>query len=393
MISQTAFDRYVNDFTELASELDVKTIEELRKIANRLIDNPDLDFNRRIQSFSQEETNKWKERALNAIYASLPVAYLRGITSMDSELKRLTTPKPANRPLAPIKFPRQAQILGEASDKAKETLRNYPKHWTAYSRFENTFSRAVDQAVLPYYRSTLQNYRRISEMAMVDTFRNGDKATRVSLAQDIMDEFSSRGIKTATFPSGHRMSIQAFAEREARSYTQKVAVQGQLNRYAERGYDLVRISAYAGPSPMCAPHQGKVYSNSGNSDQYPPLDEAIFSGSYTYGGGIFHDYCGHSTSAYIPGVSESINITDSPEEQRILNNLGERKGNKYIYDKRQQLRNYEYQVRANKRKMAGALNKAERMKYKRSVSNYQAKIREQLDEYPFLRRRRDREQI
>lgn len=290
-ISQTAFSGDVDELLELAAKLDIETIEELRKVTNRLIDNPDLRYERRIQEYATKATQKWLESALTWLSSTLPYAYLRGVRLQDRELKRLVkNPKNDNNPIPLPKFGRQSMLGSEPSKQALTALAKYPEHIQSYSRFEATFSEAIRRTQLPYYNSTVQNYRDIARIAQTDAFVLGEKATRRELAQKVMDKFAGRGINVVSFPTGHKMSVEAFAEREARSYFQKVVAQGHLNRAVERGYDLVRINEYAGASPMCTPYQGRVFSISGTSEKYPPLDEAIFSGTWGYGGGIYHDY-------------------------------------------------------------------------------------------------------
>lgn len=514
-------------FTELASALDIKTLEELRKVTNRLTENPDLEFEKRIRDFADEEAEKWYKKASTWINANLAAVYLRAINMQDAELSAMVSnPKNQGNPIPLARFGRHARITGETSAKAKEILSAYKNHWDSYTRYEATFKEAMNKIRLPFSNSSVQTYREIAKLKMKPDFVNGSVATRKDLAQGVINEFADRGINVIDFPN-RRMSVEAFAEREARSYLQDTAVQGQINRATERGYDLVRINSYAGPSPMCAPHQGHVYSLSGNSEQYPPLSDAIFDGSYSYGGGIYHDYsfsmdtkvftrdgwkhishcqigeqvlsynpkleefefvraadtqqyesdamvqlvgetdirvtpdhtmyhningwklseaqelvgydcmfktdgscgtdrifavaklieepemvccltleknhlmlvkrdstpiiagnCGHFQSTYLPGLSESVPITDSPEEQQILDAMGESQGNRYIYEKRQELRDMEYRVRTYQRRKAASLTASERRRNNELISAWRGRIDQHLDEFDFLKQSR-----
>lgn len=290
-LDQGTFFYWSQEFIELASELDIKTLEELRKVTNRLINDPDADFEARIRDFSERESEKWYNESSTWINTALATAYLRGVDMQDRELAEMVkSPKNAGNPLPMTRFSEHARITGDISDTAKDILSKHPEHWQAYSRFESTFKESVNKVRLPFRNSTVHNYRDIAALAQNPAFMEGARATRIDLAQDIINEFADRGINVVQFPSRHKMSIEAFAHRESRAFMQHTAVQGQINRATERGYDLVRINAYAGASPMCAPYQGKVFSLSGNSEKYPSLDSATFSGSYSYGGGLYHDY-------------------------------------------------------------------------------------------------------
>jgi len=390
-INQTQFQTWADEFVDLSTELDVKTLEELRKVTNRLIKDPTSDFSQRIDAFVRGETEQWESDSVDWLYATLPAAYLRGLRMQDRELQSmLKDVRNEGNPLPLNKFTDRTTV---GNVRQIEAFNEYPNHLTRYSEYENSFRERINRAKRPYQQSAVQAYRDIAGLSIQSDFINGNTATRRQLAQSILDAYSKTGLKTVVFPSGHRMSIEAFADREARAYTQDVAIQGQLNRATERGYELVRINAYAGPSPMCQPYQGGVYSINGNSEQYPSLESATFSGSWTLGGGCFHDYCGHMTSTYVPGVSEGISITDDPMEQAILDEMGEAKGNRFIFQQRQTQRKNEYQIRQYKRKAAASLDKNDRQHNKMLVRRWQARQREFLEENPFLKRNYNREQI
>ncbi|NIT58768.1 MAG: minor capsid protein, partial [Aliifodinibius sp.] len=61
-------------------------------------------------------------------------------------------------------------------------------------------------------------------------------------------------------------------------------------------HDLVRMSTHFPTSDLCVDWQGGVYSQSGQSDNYPSLQTAIE-------GGAFHVNCKHSLGGYFPGTS------------------------------------------------------------------------------------------
>lgn len=392
-ISQSQLSNWSRELIELANRLDIRTIEELRKVAYRHLDDPFNDFEGRISGFTDSETDKFISDAEKWMFATLSGAYLTGITMEDRELNRmLSSPKNEGNPLPNNIFDRTRQ--GTASEVARQALKDFPNHIQNYAGYENAFREAIDQIKLPYQRSSVQAYRNIAAIVQSPTYINGDRATRINLSQNILRDLSGRGIETIAFPSGRRMTIEAWSEREARAYNHHVAVQGQINRATERGYELVQISAHAGASPMCYPYQGKVFSLTGDSDQYPPLQNAIFTGTWDEGGGIYHDYCSHFQSTYIPGVSEGIDsITDSPEENKILNRMGEKRGNDFIFKQEQEQRRIERQIRMYKRREAGSLTKSERERNNSLVRRWQSRQRELIDENPFLKRQYHRESV
>lgn len=533
---------------EEASDLELAILEELRKITNRTIDDPGYNASRRIEQFTEEEIEKWLSNSEKWVLATLPAAYLRGIQHQDSTINRLVSnPKPPTQPIGQqtfqnlVRIDSTARVPGENGISVLSKFRNHFEHLApleqgAIQTFQNTAPHIL--------RDARRKYQAIAREALEPAFRTGATATRRDLSQGILDRFAKDGIEAVEYPSGYKMSVEAYAEREARSYTGKTAMQAQSNRAMERGYDLVRITQYAGPSPMCNPYQGKVFSLRGGSEQYPALDSVIFAGSYEVGGGIYHDYCfsydtevftekgwmpffkldgekilsrnpashklefvdyvrfiskrykgvmiqftggnvdirvtdnhmmyatetdyaygnvsykewdfelveakniigkhtfltgfdgqlskhsevrkdyvkdeqvycvtleknhvmlvrrkgkpiwsgncGHSQNTYIPGQSESIPLTDSPEENKILNEMGEAKGNRHIFQQSQELRRIERQIRKRKKEAVIALNPSVRKRKEQLVRNWQARAKEHVDSNPFLKRAIAREQI
>jgi hypothetical protein len=391
-ISQNTFYNWSAELIDLANDLDVATLEELRDIVLLHIESPQGDYSRRIERFVDSQSQQWVENAEGWLVVALPGIYLSGLRMEDRELASMVeNPRNEGNSIPSPRFNRATG--GQPSPQAIEALRGHPNHLNAYAAYENTFREAIRRTANPYNRSTVQGYRELARVAMMSDFISGNEATRINLAQRVLNELADNGIKTVTFPTGHRMSIEAFAEREARAYSGQVARQGQINRAVERGYDLVQINSYAGASPMCEPYQGKVFSLSGDSEQYPPLEGAIFAGSWDFGGGVYHDYCGHMQSTYIPGASEAISMTDDPLEQSVLDRMGEARGNREIYENRQVQRRNEYQIRLAKKRKAASLDPRTQQRADQSIKHFQAKQREWIKEHPYLKRNPRREQV
>ena len=376
---------------EAAEGLQLAILEELRRINQRLINDPNYNGEQRLIQFTEQELEKFDRESQAWILATLPAAYMRGISVQDSELRRMVkNPRPPSQSIGRQDIARliSVDVTHTASANAQKVLSSFPDHLGKYAPFEGGAIGSMRQGRPHILRDARSKYQDMARNAMLPAFRHGDTATRRELSKMILNQFSRSGITSVG-----RLSAEAYAEREARSYTQKVAMQAQANRAMERGYDLVRLSQYAGPSPMCEPYQGKVFSLSGNSDKYPSLDSAIFAGSYDFGGGVYHDYCGHAQATYIPGVSPDQVLTDSPEENKILNQMGEARGNRFIFEQRQKQRKIEWTIRKFKRQKAVALDPKQRERADRFIKKWQGEAREHVKDNPFLKRAYVREQI
>jgi hypothetical protein len=396
-INQNQFESWAKELTNEADEITLEALEEIRMITNRWIDDPDLRFEDRWQEFSQENASRWEENSPEILTSITLAGYIRGINNTDKELKQaLKSVNDADQPL-PMSMlftsrTSAAEIeISEISINARERLSDgLEKHLQAYGAIEREALDRLENTFRPVLRSQRDIYRQVQAEVLSDAFRTGERTTRRQLAQQIMDDLGRQGITGITYRNGAEVPIDVYSRMVARSAGQNAALQASANRLQERGYDLVRVNQYAGASDLCYPWQGRVYSLSGESDQYPPMDEASFDGTT----GLWHPNCGHSYSAYIPGTSKSLGkLSDDPTEQRILDEMGEAKGNEFIYKKRQQQRRYENAIRKAKRRKAVALNKSERERIEQLIRQRQARQRELIENNPFLRRRYASEQI
>jgi hypothetical protein len=227
-------------------------------------------------------------------------------------------------------------------------------------------------------RETRDVLRTIQIEASTAQFLEADTLTRRAFTQDIMNRIANDGIPAVRYADGRMVSTEAYSEMVARTTLGNSARQGALNRSAEMGNDLVRMSTHARSSPMCEPWEGEVYSLSGTSDKYTDLQTAI-------DGGAFHPNCKHSLNPYYEGISPELQPDGTPEENLL--------GNAVTYQAEQEQRYYERGIRQWKRREEVALTPEDAEKAKSRVSTWQAKQREHLEENPYLKRQYARESI
>lgn len=211
--------------------------------------------------------------------------------------------------------------------------------------------------------------------------------TRLRAAQVAWERFLTRGITGFTDRSGRRWELASYVEMAMRSTTAQAAVEGHMDRLAERGIDLVIVSDAPQECKRCRPWEGKVLARSGAGGartvqvEHATQDRLItvsVAGSLTeaIAAGLMHPNCRHSISAYLPGVTKPITNTADPQGDRD----------------RQHLRALERKVREWKRREEGALTPQARAQARARVRAYQARIREHVDATG-LHRQRHREQI
>ena len=120
-----------------------------------------------------------------------------------------------------------------------------------------------------------------------------------SIRTDLMQQFVDNNITSMKTRNGRNINLDSYAQTVARSTTREAQNQAQINHMRASNKDLVKMSSHATTCPICGPLQGRVYSISGESTEYPPLDFA-----YTGGYANIHPNCRHTISPYVPALDD-----------------------------------------------------------------------------------------
>ena len=147
-------------------------------------------------------------------------------------------------------------------------------------------------------------------------------------------EWSQQGLKALTDSAGRTWTPEAYAQTIVRTNSTQAATETQFQRMEELDEDLVEISSHIGARPKCAPYQGKVFSVSGKSKQFP----ALSSTSYGEPDGLFGINCRHIMYPYFVGEKKTY------KQQPV-------KRNESAYKNSQKQRAYERSIREAKRNL------------------------------------------
>lgn len=191
--------------------------------------------------------------------------------------------------------------------------------------------------------------------------------TRIKAAQEALNKFADIGITSFIDRAGRRWEMATYAEVATRTTTGLAAIQGHIDRQTDLGRDLVIISDHSNECPLCRPWEGKILSISGNDPNYPSLSSAKEAG-------LFHPNCRHNLTGYIPGLTK----------------VEEPKPNPKGYERTQQQRYNERQIRKYKRRIAVALSDEEKQRAQAKVRHWQSQQRDLLADTD-LRRKYNRE--
>lgn len=154
---------------------------------------------------------------------------------------------------------------------------------------------------------------------------------------------ANSGLETIDYISGTKTTIDTALRRHIVSQANQARNRLLMQRMDEWEWDLVFVDAHFGARPSHAEWQGKVYSRSGRSTEYPSLVESTGYGTVT---GLCGANCYHYMTPYVPGYSQLPDM-DYSEQERITGMTSDE-----YYAATQKQRRYERLIRSQKREIS-----------------------------------------
>lgn len=205
--------------------------------------------------------------------------------------------------------------------------------------------------------------------------------TRVVMERGVT-RLANSGLETIDYISGTKTTIDAALRRHIVSQANQARNRLLMQRMDEWEWDLVFVDAHFGARPSHAEWQGKVYSRSGRSTEYPSLVDATGYGTVT---GLCGANCYHYMTPYVPGYSELPDM-DYSEQERITGMTSDE-----YYAATQKQRRYERLIRSQKREISYLQEvRADAVKQRIRLGELQDKLR-QFTHDNHLRRDYERE--
>lgn len=234
-------------------------------------------------------------------------------------------------------------------------------------------------------RWTLDVYREVIARTALPEILLGVQ-TRRQAAQRAWEQLLDKGVTGFQDVSGRRWELASYVEMAARTGTAQAMRQGHMDRLTDAGEDLVIVSDSPRECELCRPWERKVLSLSGRNvgrvlREDEIVDDRIIAVQVTSyavarAAGLHHPNCTHSTSLYLPGVTKVDNATADPDG----------------YEAKQRQRAIERHIRKWKKRSIAAIDPAAKKKADVKVREWQAALRQHIDEHG-LKRLRYREQV
>jgi hypothetical protein len=189
------------------------------------------------------------------------------------------------------------------------TARGRAQAWTEVAAALSEAGRSLDAALPPLIGRRIDDaFRRAGLETISRKLTEG--MTIKQTRQVLLDELNTSGLTSFTDQAGRRWQLPHYAGMVARTTSREAYTSGTVAVVQRAGYDLVQATTHFPTCDICASRQGRVYSLSGTSPDYPALSE---SGEHF----PWHPNCGHVLTPFIESYT-------SEEERARLKELSGR---------------------------------------------------------------------
>lgn len=196
--------------------------------------------------FLNEQTTKWAEGAID-------VSYFNGVALSRDRLKALAVTDSVNT--GALIHRAAVDILTQQT--ATDLL---------------SANRSIQRNLTRFVRRTQQQL--VQDKAISQMIAEGiieGESRRVTSDRILNNLRAQMGQSKFITINGRNFEPKTYAELLARTRTREAVTQGSVNTALQHRIDLVQISVHSTSCVVCMPFQGKIFSISGNDDDFPTL--------------------------------------------------------------------------------------------------------------------------
>jgi len=393
-INQGNFDRFGANLIVSSQSVVYAISKALLRLNKALLNDPQnivkyrKIYENEIRKIAKTFDKEWK----NWADEDLAKAYISGVKSAESQIKTIgksltKTDEITNGTLLLKQFSPPSgipEISGQVSMLFKDA--GIANHETFFGVFRQSAYYSLEGQNLQILRKSDDLYRKTAIMVGEKRFSEGDVFVRRQFSQDLLNEFAKQGVQTITYKNGNKYSIDTYCEMLGRTMSGRCALQANLNRMFESGYDLGIVSAHFRACDLCTPYEGVTLSIDGLDKRYESLADAELQG-------LFHANCLHDISPFFEGLTPDLLPSVDRYEQQLINEYGYNEAQKIAYNEQQKQRYIERQIRTWKRRESVALDDITKKRCNNKIKEWQQKQRDHLKDNQYLRRKYEREQI
>jgi hypothetical protein len=318
---------------------------------------------------------------------ALVTAYYRGGVAATEEVARWQPSLLERLATGNAAMPRLAALAGQRAEAIwRETarLREALPGIDAIQRLAWTLTSQLSATHTPLLRWADDVYRKVIAESTVAALAGTQ--TRQRAAQVAWERLLAGGVRGFTDQSGRNWELASYVEMATRTTSAQAAVEGQLDRLAAAGIDLVIVSNAAQECKLCRPYEAKILTRGDGPVGRVEVPHAAEDRMITVNvfdtvsgavrAGLMHPNCRHSLSGYFPGATTVPTNTEDPQGDAD----------------RQRLRDLERRLRRAKLRADAVIDPAARPAANKRVRDLQGQIRQHVKDTGLVRQP-NREQI
>jgi len=289
-------------------------LSEIIRIRNSLQENISIAL-----SSNSISNSYWarKRKRINRLYDELEFAWTEYLNNSkkifeDERWKQITIARKEKSQLKKIPFSKEIEL---------EIVRNFSNN------FIEDFDIVIEDSIKPHLvlMRLIEADNKMGKIREIEAFFEEDEIEQLireaedypTVRKEIISKLAVQSkdgkfITTITRTGkAINRNIKKYAEMLLRTTTRELQTQGTLYAAEEVGSDLIQVSSHNTTCPICVEYEGKIYSRSGTSQIFPPLEETP----------PYHPYCLHSItvtfieSLYREGIDQYIDFSQGRSKQ------------------------------------------------------------------------------
>lgn len=214
------------------------------------------------------------------------------------------------------------QIMNAAQEGANRAMRFTPKK-LQIPAIELLGQEKMQKQLVKYFNLTYIEIARSTKTAYKDLFNRLDKEIKKSpeivtvnkAKEKLVEALTKEGVLNVPYKGGKKMPVDVYAEMRARTGRQE-AFNNSAIEYAKSVTDLVQCTTIFPTCSICGMYQGRVYSISGKTDEYPALFKTALSNKDVL---IMHPNCRHQFLPYFPEFADAGSEGQAERDKRKSN--------------------------------------------------------------------------
>lgn len=257
------------DIEKVVEEFTKALKEQIDKINELINAKPDNNYLSRLELGVNQINLQMKDYAKQFAESNIPTAFEEGENITNNNLDKTTTTK---------------------GEDVKEDFRNNLVSTDKNIYQINTFTE-LSNGITKASESVISSVNAIIKAKPNITMAN----LQSELLNALQVEAEATGTPyNVTYSDGKKVSIESYAKMVGRSSIIESQNVGSFTRAKALGNDLVKCTEFGATCPICAKYEGRVYSISGNNQNYPPLYGTALKPGYS----LIHPNCRHEFIPY-----------------------------------------------------------------------------------------------